>query len=188
MINTNNINCGLCNAIITHKDNFVICEICYKKIHAKCKKKYYSDVDKCTKCFECGGSIIKTKCCDTSISFDYLCGLTKNYYKIYNIQNSTEYKMLDVIEINDNDNGDKKIYYFNNIKNLFDINQYEYLYSSEYLISNNNLYCIHCIINDYNYYKNYTFMDNNYDLVYNNFMPKLTNEIISQFRSLPYRD
>lgn len=38
MINTNNINCGLCNTIVMHKNNFVICEVCYKKIHTKCKK------------------------------------------------------------------------------------------------------------------------------------------------------
>jgi len=107
-MNTNNINCGLCNTIITHKDIFVICEICCKKIHIKCKNKYYYDVDKCIKCFECGGSIIKTKCCDTSISFDYLCCLTKNYYKINDIQNSFEYKMLDIIEFDDNNNNDNK--------------------------------------------------------------------------------
>lgn len=41
MMNTKNINCGLCNTIVMYKNNFVICEICYKKIHIKCKNKYY---------------------------------------------------------------------------------------------------------------------------------------------------
>lgn len=187
MINTENRNCGLCYKNITHKNNFVICEICYKIIHKKCKNKYCSDVENCIKCFECGGSIIKTKCCDMCISFDYLCSLTKNYYKIYDIQNLTEYKMLDIVEIDDV-NDDIKIYSFDNIENSLDINQHEYLYSKEYLINDNNLYCIHCIINDFNYYKNYTFTNNNFNLIYDKFMPKLTNEIISQFTSLPYRD
>lgn len=102
-------------------------------------------------------------------------------------KNSTEYKMLNEIEIDDINN-DIKIYCFDNVKKLLDIIQYEYLHSKEYLINDNNLYCIHCIINYFDYYKNHTFTDNNFNLIYNKFMPKLTNEIISQFTSLPYRD
>ena len=91
--------CGLCNIIITPKNKFVTCEICNKKIHKKCKIKYHSDVDTCIKCFECGGSIIKTKCCNATISLDYLSALTQNYYKINNIQNFTEFTMLDIVDM-----------------------------------------------------------------------------------------
>lgn len=118
-MNQTKIYCGLCNLIITDKNKFVICEICHNKIHKKCKLKYFSDVASCVKCFECGGSIIKTICCDTNVSFDYLCSLTTKYYKICDAINSTKYMMLNDDDLDDEN--DKTIYYFNNNKILLNI-------------------------------------------------------------------
>lgn len=194
--------CGLCNLEFNEhvdKDNklYIKCEICWKKIHSECANKYCCDKTYIIKCYDCGGSIIKTECCNINLSLDFMCAQSYKYWKLPIKKKLKEIEEMEEMEEIEEINEIEEIENLNIIKIINsdtdiifnDLDKYKYIESYEFLMKKNSheINCINCIINC-NELRNQIYLPIQVNLIKNNFIQPLTNEIISVYTNIPFRD
>ncbi len=193
---TQNINnCGICLSKMDGNlsmDNR--CDVCWTQIHMKCMDKYCCDITNQTNCYECGGSIIKTFCCNTKVSLNYLSG---QMIELWNIPNDCEdYTLLKKISntntntnINSDTNTTDDVYLLlNNFENKY--NNEKIIESPEFILdekTKTKICCVHCVYNKKAFLEQ-KYSNIQFDKIKNYFEPKLTDEIITLFTNLPHRD